>query len=362
MARRRFDLAQVGQQFGLAEIFQLLGQHLRVADHRRERRAQLVAHVGDELALGAVGGLRRVARPVDLGFGLLAVGDVDMHADPFAQRPVLGDDGGGPHLHVAPGAVAPAHPVLDLEGRARLDGPGPGIGGPGAIVRVHRLDPAPALAFLVALAGIGGPAPLPDRELAVGVRRPDDRRGTVDEGAEALLGVAQALLGGAPPGDVGVGAVPAQDPPGGVARGLGPRQEPAEDPVGALQGKRILPRLAAGEGAAEARLDPIEVVGVVDGPPAPALHRLEGGAGVVVPALIVPDDRAVGLGDPGELGQRFGKIAIIVRLQGALAHRARPRTGCEGRQSGIRGLRGEAPTGGQATELSGRGPASSALR
>jgi hypothetical protein len=32
VARRRFDLAQVGQQFGLAEIFQLLGQHLRVAE------------------------------------------------------------------------------------------------------------------------------------------------------------------------------------------------------------------------------------------------------------------------------------------------------------------------------------------
>ena len=37
-------------------------QHLAVADDGVQRRAQLVAHVGEELALGAVGGLRRVLR------------------------------------------------------------------------------------------------------------------------------------------------------------------------------------------------------------------------------------------------------------------------------------------------------------
>ena len=46
-------------------------EHLAVADDRVERRAQLVAHVGEEGALGAVGLLRRLLGHGELGVALL---------------------------------------------------------------------------------------------------------------------------------------------------------------------------------------------------------------------------------------------------------------------------------------------------
>ena len=49
-----------GTQVVLADVLGLLLEHLAVADDGVERRAQLVAHVGQEGALGPVGGLGRV--------------------------------------------------------------------------------------------------------------------------------------------------------------------------------------------------------------------------------------------------------------------------------------------------------------
>jgi hypothetical protein len=46
--------------------------------------------------------------------------------------------------------------------------------------------------------------------------------------------------------------------------------------------------------------------------PAPAAHLLGRGAGVVVPAPVEPLDGAVGLGDPGELGDALGKGAELL--------------------------------------------------
>ena len=55
---RGVDLLEVGGEVLLAQVFGLFLQHLAVADDGVQRRAQLVAHVGQELALGAVGGFR----------------------------------------------------------------------------------------------------------------------------------------------------------------------------------------------------------------------------------------------------------------------------------------------------------------
>ncbi len=85
-----------------------------IADHRRERRAQLVAHIGQELAFRAVGFLRRFLGGFQRLLGLLARGDVGMGADPFADRPRLVEDGDAAHGHVAPHAVMAAQAVLDL--------------------------------------------------------------------------------------------------------------------------------------------------------------------------------------------------------------------------------------------------------
>ena len=51
-------------------------QQLRVAEHAVQRRAQLVAHVGQELALGARRRLGRLLGAAQLGVALAPVGDV----------------------------------------------------------------------------------------------------------------------------------------------------------------------------------------------------------------------------------------------------------------------------------------------
>ena len=63
----------------------VLLQHLAVADDGVERRAQLVAHVGEEGALGAAGGLGRVAGLDQLLLGPLPLGDLRAEF----PRPVL---------------------------------------------------------------------------------------------------------------------------------------------------------------------------------------------------------------------------------------------------------------------------------
>ena len=65
------DLLEVGDEALLAQVVGLLLEHLAVADDGVERRAQLVAHVGQEGALGAVRGHRLVARERQLALGLL---------------------------------------------------------------------------------------------------------------------------------------------------------------------------------------------------------------------------------------------------------------------------------------------------
>ena len=305
------DLAQVRQQFGLAEILQLLAEHLGIADHRRERRAQLVAHIGQELALREVGGFRRRAGVFDRRLGFLPRGDVDVEPDPFADRAVRREHRHAAHLHVAPDPVVAAQAVLDLVGLHRLDAFRPDLGGPRTVFGMDRIDPAPALVGLVALAGIGGPARLGRHQFARGRGVPDHGGGGIDQRPEALLGMAQRVLGEARLGDVGVGAVPAHDDAVGIAHRLGQRQEPAVPAVLSAQGKGVLPRFSRRDAGGEARRGALKVIGMVQLAPAVIGHLGRRGAGVVVPAPIVPDDGAVGLRDPGELRQRVGEIAEI---------------------------------------------------
>ncbi len=66
------DLLQVGDGVLVALVLRVLHQHLAVADDRVHRRAELVAHVGEEGALGPVGLLGVQARFFECGLdGLL---------------------------------------------------------------------------------------------------------------------------------------------------------------------------------------------------------------------------------------------------------------------------------------------------
>ena len=76
----------------LTQILGVLLQHLGDADHGVERRAQLMAHVGQELALGAGRLLGLLHGAAQLEFRMLEVGDVGVDRDDAAVMGVaLGD-------------------------------------------------------------------------------------------------------------------------------------------------------------------------------------------------------------------------------------------------------------------------------
>ena len=195
-------LPDIGEHGGVAGVLHLLLQHLAVADDGGQRRAKLVAHVGEELALRAVGGLGGVLGGVQLGLGELALGDVGVSAGPLAHRAVL-QQGDAAHGHGAPLAVGAAQAVLDGVQGVVPDGVGPGQHGRVPVFGVDGLQPAGAGVLGLGLAGEGGPAGLRRRQLATGAGDPDDAGAGFDQGAVALLAVLQPALGPLAVGDVG---------------------------------------------------------------------------------------------------------------------------------------------------------------
>ena len=117
----------IGRELHHAEVLALLGGQLGVegqlghADDAVHRRADLVAHVGQELALGAGGGLGGLLGLAHGGLGLLLGVDVGVYADPLADPTLPGQDGDGPDKHVPIFPVVPAQPVFDLVERAGGD-------------------------------------------------------------------------------------------------------------------------------------------------------------------------------------------------------------------------------------------------
>ena len=86
---RRLDQAQVLALLRGERGVQGQVGHAEDAVHGR---ADLVAHVGQEHALGPVGGLGRLLGPAQLLLGLLLAGDVDVEPFQEADAPVLGTD------------------------------------------------------------------------------------------------------------------------------------------------------------------------------------------------------------------------------------------------------------------------------
>ena len=111
---------------GVEHQRRFLHQHFGEADDGIERRAQFVAHGGEEAALRGIGALGLGARVLERLLLLLALGDVAQHRDDFAAVRVAGIGAGlfeRPAAHLDPDefhrrlaigidAVAP-HPELD---------------------------------------------------------------------------------------------------------------------------------------------------------------------------------------------------------------------------------------------------------
>ena len=83
------DLLEVRDRFLLVEVLSLLLQHFAVADNRVQRRPELVAHVRQELALGAVGGFGRILGLEQLFLRALSCGDVVEDGDAVVEHAFL---------------------------------------------------------------------------------------------------------------------------------------------------------------------------------------------------------------------------------------------------------------------------------
>src|SRR5690606_24343862 len=117
-------------------------------------------------------------------------------------------------------------------------------------------------------------------------------------------------------GDVGIGAEPVDDLAEFVANRQGTGEEPAVLAVLAAQGEGFLPDRTDRHGALHRGAHPDVMVGMMHRTPAQGAHGFQRGAGVVVPALVVPVDAARGVGHPGELAHVVGQGAELL-LAGA---------------------------------------------
>ena len=88
MLRRRVDLLKVRHVLVVAVVLGLFLHHFGVADDGVERRPKLMAHSGEELALGGVCGLGRHLRLLQLPLLAFPCGDVLGHRDHPGSLPV----------------------------------------------------------------------------------------------------------------------------------------------------------------------------------------------------------------------------------------------------------------------------------
>ena len=231
----------------------------------RVHRGDLAIHAGDEHQVlrqppDAVALPRPFGDPVgqgfvhlaERGFGAALFLDIGVHADPAPQRAV-GIEQRAPAARQGPAvaAIAVAQPVVDLVGGSGGDGSGPMGGGTGAVLRMHRIEPAGAEPFGLGLPGIGAPGGriLPDR--AARIAGPDDLRRGLDQGTEAGLALPHRGGGGLPLGDVDDRADMAEIPACLVHPRGGGVEHPGIGPVGPPQAVVGMEFAAGGDGGLE---------------------------------------------------------------------------------------------------------------
>ena len=83
---RSHDLAEIGDKAGLIPIAGILHQHFAIANDRIERRAQFVAHRGEETALFLAGDFRAAPCFLKLRLTVLQISDIGIDRDRTAFR------------------------------------------------------------------------------------------------------------------------------------------------------------------------------------------------------------------------------------------------------------------------------------
>jgi hypothetical protein len=188
-------------------------QKVRVANDGGHRRADLVAHVGEEIALGAVRGLGLVARDgeflrlslqrglgpgelpgvaPDLVLRVQSIVDVGARADVPLEVPVRRKAWRPRDENPAVLPVAAPEPRFDAERCAGPEGGGVGAQAPGLVLGMDAFHPADAELILHHPAREVEPAPVEVRKAALGIGHPDEHRRAVGQDAETLLALADA--------------------------------------------------------------------------------------------------------------------------------------------------------------------------
>ncbi len=336
-------------------------EEIRKPENRIHRRANLVAHVGEELALGAVRLVGRVARLAQRPLRLLALGDV--RVEPERAHPLAGVVVKIEAVRLDPDVMPLAMPHAELhrEADARpvvARPPAQSAAELGEVVGVEQFHPDHELVrqFQRLVAEHLLPA---RREVALAGLQVDvekSQRAALDEQREALLALDQFLHGRAAFAqvesaleaeifllqflivDVGAGADPLHD----AALGVAARQGEAEMPAvlfvaGAPQAVLELERFAGFHRRLPAVDEELRLVLMHD-----AAHRLVAQQadlrgvepGVLHPARVDVLEFSVGRGRPddvrhgvreevvalGGLGQRLGRAPLRIDVARAADH------------------------------------------
>jgi len=351
----------LGRRDDRAEVFPLAGRQLGVegqfghADDAVHRGADLVAHVGQELALGPGGRLGRLAGAVGVALGLPAVGDLAFEgvvrplqlggplADPAVEvvvgpaqgllralpvvdvgagaeplcdgaRPVADRDPAGLKPSVLP--VGGSDAELQVVEAPPGDGALPARPGPPEVVGVEHREPAGPVMVGRGHPGVIDPLAAEVVAIAPGRGGPDQLRHCLGEQPEPGLTAAQLLLGPAALGDLALEGVvgplqlggplahPLLQVVVGPAQGL-LRAEPGdEQPDLAPQGFHDLRRrLVVGQNPAGHEGDHADRPGVVDDreterPAQPGRGRLTGADVGPVETDVVAPHGPTGRQDP----------------------------------------------------------------
>src|ERR1700728_2316600 len=111
--------------------------------------------------------------------------------------------------------------------------------------------------------------------------------------------------------DVGAGSQPARQFVLLISYRSNSREKPAKAAVGAPQRKLHLKRNFSSNTIVQPFQNLRQNVGVMQGLPSRAGHLLGGFSGVDVPAIVVPENLSVGVGDPCQLGHGVGQLTEL---------------------------------------------------
>jgi hypothetical protein len=270
-----------------------------------QRRAELMAEDGDEIVLGGVGILGDSACLLggvhgggEVALGAFSVGDVAGDfgdGDCFSVAILDGRDGDGDvDRSSVPGDAFGFDVFAVIAGEKALDH----VGLLGCAFRGNENRDRAANDFMGGVSQKAFGSGVPTEDGSVELFGDDGIVGGFDDRGEAGVDFFGALEFF----DIGVGAHPLGDLAGCVPEGLDPGEESSETSIGGAEREDHFKRDTLGDGGLPQMENGGKRLRIMDTLPAPALHIERGGSGVIVPALVVPMDEAIGAGGPGELG------------------------------------------------------------